>query len=128
MAALGSRRLATGLVRGLLLTSQKHRPFPRIQGFSSEANVKSWRLFVTSLVPRIIRYVQKRHLLGTAATVGVGVCLYGGTALCSSNTDLSKYAESDSIVCVLLSFKNVVCFNGQKNVAVGVADYFLYTR
>ena len=72
------------------MTSQKRCAVSNVQRFSSKSKVNSLKLLASTAVPKIVRYAQHKHLLGIAATVGGGLFLYGGSALCASNLDLSK--------------------------------------
>ena len=72
------------------MTSQKRCLVSNVQKFSSKSKVKSLKLLASTVVPKIARFAQQKHLLGIAATVGGGLFFYGSSALCASNLDISK--------------------------------------
>ncbi|KAL8579944.1 hypothetical protein ACOMHN_060245 [Nucella lapillus] len=92
MAAFGSRRFATCLTRNFLLTSNKGKPSLNTKDFSNISKVKSLRLTAATAIPRVVWCARNSHLLGAAAAVGVGFsfCLYGGTALCATTSDVNE--------------------------------------
>ncbi|XP_076446831.1 mitochondrial disaggregase-like [Babylonia areolata] len=90
MAAFGSRRFSSCLMRGLLLTFHKRKPCPNAKSFSSVSKLKTVKVLSATAIPRVLRCTRNTHVLGTAAAVGVGLCLYGGTAFCASPTDLNE--------------------------------------
>ncbi|KAK7098087.1 mitochondrial disaggregase-like isoform X2 [Littorina saxatilis] len=89
MAALSSRRLS-GSLRSLLLTSQRSSALRNFRNLTSDSKTKSLKLLASTAVPKLLRSAHAKHLLGTAATVGFGLCWYGSTALCASSNDANE--------------------------------------